>query len=665
MDDVMNVQAPVCIAGMHRSGTSLVARLLRHCGLDLGPEDQLMRPQPDNPEGFFENLPLVALNDAVLAELGGGWDLPPDVEPSAWLELAARWRERALAVLGPLQRGEPWGWKDPRNSLTLPFWQCLLPGLRPVICLRHPREVHRSLHRRGSSSEAFSLNLWRRYYGSLLECTTAEQRLVTHYQSYFADPVAELGRVVAWLGWPVEPGLVVAACGEVKSELRHHEHGREPEAPELPAELGDIYARLCREAGPIPATARPISPPPDPRPGPASVVGTECPAEPVPPTETADATTEAADDPRLIFLHIPKTAGSTMRRILERQYDPHRIFTLEGWRVHEKDFPGLPEAARARVRVLEGHQFFGLHAHLPGPARYLTLLRDPVERLVSQYYHILRSPEHYLRSQVVGGGMSLAEFAHAKLAPELDNGQLRYVAGLGHLPCGAIGAKHLEQARRILSEHYAVVGLVERFDESVLLMRRELGWRPPIYQRTNIGRNRPPQTPLSENDRAALREANVWEWELYRHAGELLDAAVAAGESGFTKELISFRAVNALPQTRIYLEQVSRGLAEDLNRHGEEILAAGDEIWALQAFMKAAEIWPAHAGAQLNLARYHVRHGEAAKAEPPAAAALQLDPLNPETHRIRAEVRRLAGADPAAGPAGEDRLAPIGTEESR
>ncbi len=657
----MNVQAPVCIAGMHRSGTSLVTRLLRHCGLDLGPEDQLLKPQPDNPEGFFENFPLVILNDAILAELGGGWDLPPQVEPAAWSELAARWRDRALAALTPLQRGEPWGWKDPRNSLTLPFWRALLPGLRPVICLRHPREVVRSLYRRSSSSEAFSLNLWQHYYNSLLEHTTAEQRLVTHYQSYFADPVAELGRVVAWLGWPVEPALLVAACGDVKGELRHHEHNREPEAPELSPELGVIYARLCREAGPIPATARPISPPPGPPPRTASVVVTEHPAKPAPRAETDDA----ADDARLIFLHIPKTAGSTLRRILERQYDSHRIFTLEGWRVHEKDFSGLPEVARAQVRVLEGHQFFGLHAHLPGPARYLTLLRDPVERLVSQYYHILRSPEHYLRPQVVDGGMSLAEFAHAKLAPELDNGQLRYVAGLGDLPRGAVGAEHLERALRILEEHFAVVGLVERFDESVVLMRRTLGWRPPIYQRTNIGRNRPPQTPLSESDRTALREANIWEWELYRHAGELLDAAVAAGGRGFAKELVAFRAVNALPQTRIYLEQVSRGLAEDLNRHGEAILAAGDETWALQAFMKAAEIWPAHAGAQLNLARYHLRHGEAAKAEPPAAAALQLDPQNPETHRIRAAVRRLIESANAATAEDGDRLAPVGTEEMR
>jgi hypothetical protein len=656
MDDAMNVQAPVCIAGMHRSGTSLVARLLRNCGLDLGPEDQLMKPQPDNPEGFFEHLPLVALNDAILAELGGGWDLPPEVEPAAWSDLAARWRERALAALTPLQRGEPWGWKDPRNSLTLPFWRGLLPGLQLVICLRHPREIVRSLYRRGANSEAFALNLWRRYYGALLEHTTEEQRLVTHYQSYFADPVAELGRVVAWLGWEVEPALLDAACGDVKGELRHHEHGREPQAPELPSDLGDLYARLCREAGPVPAMARPSSAPPSPTPAPVPAVVAAQPAEP-------PAASAATRDARLIFLHIPKTAGSTLRRILERQYDPRHIFTLEGWRVHEKDFPGLPEAVRAQVRVLEGHQFFGLHAHLPGPALYLTLLRDPVERLVSQYYHILRSPEHYLRPQVVDGGLSLAEFAHAKLAPELDNGQLRYVAGLGDLPCGAVGAEHLERARRILREQFAVVGLVERFDESVLLMRLTLGWRPPIYQRTNIGRNRPPQTPLSESDRTALREANIWEWELYCYAGELLDAAVSARGAGFAKELVAFRAMNALPQTRIYLEQVARGLAEDLNRHGERILAAGDEIWALQAFMKAAEIWPAHAGAQLNLARYYLLRGDAAKAEPPAAAALQLDPLNPETHRIRAEVRRLIVGATAAVMEGGDRLAPVGTEE--
>src|SRR6267142_2477971 len=67
----------VCIAGAHRSGTSMLTRLLHTCGLELGPESELMPARADNPDGFWENLRFVAINDEVLNELGGAWDLPP------------------------------------------------------------------------------------------------------------------------------------------------------------------------------------------------------------------------------------------------------------------------------------------------------------------------------------------------------------------------------------------------------------------------------------------------------------------------------------------------------------------------------------------------------------------------------------------------------------
>ena len=70
-------RAVACITGVHGSGTSMVTRLLRSCGLDLGPESDLMPPAPDNPDGFWENLSFVEMNDELLNELGGAWDLPP------------------------------------------------------------------------------------------------------------------------------------------------------------------------------------------------------------------------------------------------------------------------------------------------------------------------------------------------------------------------------------------------------------------------------------------------------------------------------------------------------------------------------------------------------------------------------------------------------------
>ncbi len=605
----MHKSPPLCIAGMHRSGTSLVTRLLHECGLYLGPEGKLMKPQPDNSAGFWENLPLVDLNDEILAHLGAGWDFPPPApatgEPAGrqFGDLDPDLRRRALAAIEAIRRPPRWGWKDPRNCLTLPFWLEMVPDLRVLICLRNPVEVVRSLHRRNTSSDSFGYNLWLRYHEALLRSAPPERTLVTHYDSFFFDLGAELRRILAWLGWEVPAARLEAAGRILRPGLRHNLSERSDLAQACaPAGVRQTYTALCEQAGPVFAAGGENGP--------------------------------AAPGRRLVFLHIPKTAGSTLRRIIERQYDPDLIFTLEGWRVREKDFRDLPADDRARIQVLAGHQFFGLHELLPEPSSYVTMLRDPVERLISQYYHILRSPEHYLHRQVTEDRLSLAEFAAADLAPELDNGQVRYLAGLKDQGRRCT-AEHLEIAKRHLAERFLVAGLAERFDESVLLMKHLLGWRLPVYTRTNVARNRPPRSTIPAPTIEALRRACSLDRELYSHASRLLDRQVAEQGELFQRELTAFQTLNTLSKTARYLEHLGRDLARKLNQTGQRHLQAGAETWALQAFLKAAEIWPRNLPAHLQLARIFLARGEVGLARPPVEAALNLDPVNQEARDLR------------------------------
>ena len=97
--------------------------------------------------------------------------------------------------------------------------------------------------------------------------------------------------------------------------------------------------------------------------------------------------TTTGDRETLIFLHIPKTAGSTLNFILDAHYTPENSFaTSQTWLHPEGSLDGfemLTETERARIELLNGHMGLGLHRHLPQPARYLTVLRDPVERVLS------------------------------------------------------------------------------------------------------------------------------------------------------------------------------------------------------------------------------------------------------------------------------------------
>ena len=100
----------------------MVTRLLHRCGLELGPESDLMPPQADNPEGFWEHLGFVALNEELLNELGGAWDLPPRADENFTHARLDPLRMKARLLIEGFESARVWGWKDPRNSLTLPFW---------------------------------------------------------------------------------------------------------------------------------------------------------------------------------------------------------------------------------------------------------------------------------------------------------------------------------------------------------------------------------------------------------------------------------------------------------------------------------------------------------------------------------------------------------------
>src|SRR5215470_7859724 len=147
----------------------MLTRLLHACGLYLGPEDKLMPPQEDNPEGFWEHLGFVALNEELLNELGGAWDLPPKTNEDFNTARLDPLRLKARLLIDKFHLSTVWGWKDPRNSLTLPFWQQLLPRLKTIVVVRNPLEVAHSMRERNGTSYSFGLRLWEIYNRRLVE----------------------------------------------------------------------------------------------------------------------------------------------------------------------------------------------------------------------------------------------------------------------------------------------------------------------------------------------------------------------------------------------------------------------------------------------------------------------------------------------------------------
>lgn len=240
----------VCITGMHRSGTSMVARLLNLCGLYLGHEDDFLPSNTYNADGYWEHIQFVEINDTILSNFNGAWNRPPE-SPINSSQIPTILKERAQSLLQSFRDHKIWGWKDPRNSVTMPFWQELIPDLKVIICLRNPLEVADSLTYRDGFSKRFGLDLWQTYNQRLLSASSPENRIITHYNTFFSNPTAELRRLLDFIGLSTDELLIQKACMSSAPSLRHNQSSLESLiALAGSLEIVNLYVEMCAAAGP-------------------------------------------------------------------------------------------------------------------------------------------------------------------------------------------------------------------------------------------------------------------------------------------------------------------------------------------------------------------------------------------------------------------------------
>jgi len=184
----------------------------------------------------------------------------------------------------------------------------------------------------------------------------------------------------------------------------------------------------------------------------------------------------------------------------------------------------LPAADKQRLRVAQGHFGFGLHESFPQASTYMTILRDPVERAISFYTYVRQDPQS--RFQRFGRDWpTLREFVSDRLADELDNGQVRQLTRL-NLGEGTVSDECLEHAKRNLDSHFSVVGVSERFDDSLRLCQHVFGWESVDYVSRRITANRPPKRALDQDTLRAINQANRLDVQLYAHAEKMLDTSL-------------------------------------------------------------------------------------------------------------------------------------------
>ena len=235
---------------MHRSGTSALASVLGALGLDPGSADGLMRPDVGNPDGYFEVESVAALDERILRDYGGRWDIPPLLAPGWATEVGARELVAELrATFEATFANHRFVLKDPRMSLLLPLWrQALLDRVAVVVVVRDPAEVAWSLALRDGMAPLTGLGLWAAYNRTLLADL---EGLPVHFCSYrdlVERPRDVVGTVAASLAaWgELDDQDLDAAVARVRPSLRRDTHpATDPILAEPPSSVRELAAALA------------------------------------------------------------------------------------------------------------------------------------------------------------------------------------------------------------------------------------------------------------------------------------------------------------------------------------------------------------------------------------------------------------------------------------
>jgi hypothetical protein len=252
------------------------------------------------------------------------------------------------------------------------------------------------------------------------------------------------------------------------------------------------------------------------RPGPAQVEakfpsGVRLPNSPL--RVEIPARSRAAPSETVLFMHIPKTAGTAFREAIVGNYSASQVAYLypdpPGFLFCE--FGSLPLEQRARFRLVLGHYHYGVHRFLPQKSTYISIVRDPVRRVISHFRYLIE-PE---KGPSSASPSLLAELLERGATVNLDNLMVRCFSGVvkADVPPGRVNREVYELAIHNLRTSFKFVGHQERSDEAYAALQAQFGWnRRAALEVVNRGGS---DDGSFESVRKTIEHFNRWDCQLY------------------------------------------------------------------------------------------------------------------------------------------------------
>lgn len=256
----------------------------------------------------------------------------------------------------------------------------------------------------------------------------------------------------------------------------------------------------------------------------------------------------------LVFTHIPKTAGMTFKKLLDRHFPAaQRPKIGPDYQASVDRIKALPDEARAQIRCLSGHLPYGVHKFFPQRRmQYVAFVRDPVGRALSEYFFFAKQPQLMpLIGLEVGANLTPQAFLEYQASVGMMDFQTRVLCGYDNMiesmlpPYPEMKVDDVDAFIDKIVDSYAMIGTVERFDESLLLIKEKFNWRNVCYISRNIGTPSKKKAELKAALTDEVSKLNPLDCKLYDRIKKLVDDKIEARGPQFQEELNRFHAKNS------------------------------------------------------------------------------------------------------------------------